>query len=62
MAVAELAVTHLQVRRIEWPGAGEIARLGLNKLGRGQAVAPEALEANYIRRSDAEILFPAPNS
>jgi tRNA threonylcarbamoyladenosine biosynthesis protein TsaB len=53
--IAELATTHLQVRQITWPDAGEIARLGFSKLAQGQMVAPEALEANYIRRSDAEI-------
>ncbi len=56
MAVAELNVGHLQVRQIEWPGAGEVARLGCIKLVQGQTVAPEDLEANYIRRSDAELV------
>jgi hypothetical protein len=32
-----------------------IARLGWKKKLAGEAVSPEALEANYIRRSDAEI-------
>ncbi|MFZ0804978.1 MAG: tRNA (adenosine(37)-N6)-threonylcarbamoyltransferase complex dimerization subunit type 1 TsaB [Candidatus Sulfotelmatobacter sp.] len=32
-----------------------IARLGWKKLRAGETVSPEALEANYIRRSDAEI-------
>jgi len=32
-----------------------IARLGWKKLQRGQAVSAEQLEANYMRRSDAEI-------
>jgi len=57
-AVAELASTHLHMRRIDWPDAGRIARLGLQKLIAGETIAPEALEANYIRRSDAEIFFP----
>jgi hypothetical protein len=30
--------------------------LGWRKIQFGQTVAPEQLEANYIRRSDAEIL------
>jgi tRNA threonylcarbamoyladenosine biosynthesis protein TsaB len=55
IVVAELAVAHLQIRQIEWPDAGKIARLGWNKLRKGQTVTTEALEANYIRRSDAEI-------
>ena len=32
-----------------------IARLGLQKLRAGKTVTPEQLEANYIRRTDAEI-------
>jgi tRNA threonylcarbamoyladenosine biosynthesis protein TsaB len=37
------------------PDAASIARLGAVKLRRGTIVSPEHLEANYIRRSDAEI-------
>jgi len=37
------------------PGAHVIARLGWRKLQAGLSVTPEQLEANYIRRSDAEI-------
>jgi tRNA threonylcarbamoyladenosine biosynthesis protein TsaB len=36
-------------------GAEAIARVGYRKLRVGETVAPEQLEANYIRRSDAEI-------
>lgn len=36
-------------------GADVMARLGWRKLRAGQTVSPEQLEANYIRRSDAEI-------
>jgi tRNA threonylcarbamoyladenosine biosynthesis protein TsaB len=35
--------------------AGAIALVGLKKLLAGQTVSPEQLEANYIRRSEAEI-------
>lgn len=35
--------------------AQDVARLGSRKLGAGEAVSPEQLEANYIRRTDAEI-------
>jgi tRNA threonylcarbamoyladenosine biosynthesis protein TsaB len=55
MGVAELAGMHLHVKQADWPDAGEIARLGYNKIRADLTVAPEALEANYIRRSDAEI-------
>lgn len=57
-SVLELSPMHLHCKQIEWPDAGEIARLGFSRLQAGQAVAPEALEANYLRRSDAEIFFP----
>ena len=36
-------------------GAEAIAKVGYRKLRAGETVAPEQLEANYIRRSDAEI-------
>ena len=50
-----------QVELIEYPNAGVIAHLGWEHLQRGQTVGPEELEANYIRRSDAEIFSkPAP--
>src|SRR4029077_4717710 len=39
---------------VEPLSAAAVARLGWRKLRRGQAVSPEQLEANYIRRSDAE--------
>jgi tRNA A37 threonylcarbamoyladenosine modification protein TsaB len=34
--------------------ADAIARLGFEKIQAGEVVAPEALDATYIRRSDAE--------
>jgi len=37
------------------PQADLIARLGALKLAAGQVVSPEELDANYIRRADAEI-------
>jgi tRNA threonylcarbamoyladenosine biosynthesis protein TsaB len=37
------------------PQGDVIARLGALKLAAGLAISPEALDANYIRRSDAEI-------
>jgi tRNA threonylcarbamoyladenosine biosynthesis protein TsaB len=51
----------IQFERIEHPNSGAIARLGWEHLQRGRIVRPEELEANYIRRSDAEIFSkPAP--
>ena len=40
---------------IEAVDAGTIAGLGWRKILAGETVSPEELEANYIRRSDAEI-------
>jgi tRNA threonylcarbamoyladenosine biosynthesis protein TsaB len=45
----------IQVELIEYPNSAVIARLGWDRLQRGQTVPPEELEANYIRHSDAEI-------
>jgi tRNA threonylcarbamoyladenosine biosynthesis protein TsaB len=45
----------LHVLEIERPRSDAIARLGWKKILAGETVSPEALEANYIRRSDAEI-------
>jgi tRNA threonylcarbamoyladenosine biosynthesis protein TsaB len=36
--------------------AGLVARLGWRKIRAGDTITPEALEANYIRRTDAEML------
>lgn len=43
------------VELIECPNSAVIARLGWEHLKRGETVRPEELEANYLRRSDAEI-------
>src|SRR5262249_8717892 len=45
----------LKVQEINRPQADVIARLAWGKLNKNQTIAPEALDANYIRRSDAEI-------
>jgi tRNA threonylcarbamoyladenosine biosynthesis protein TsaB len=41
--------------QVSYPDASVIARIGRRKLQAGQTVAPIELDANYIRRSDAEI-------
>jgi tRNA threonylcarbamoyladenosine biosynthesis protein TsaB len=41
------------------PTSADIARIGLGKLLAGQVVSVEDLDANYIRRSDAEIFSKA---
>ncbi|HUM05935.1 MAG TPA: tRNA (adenosine(37)-N6)-threonylcarbamoyltransferase complex dimerization subunit type 1 TsaB [Terriglobales bacterium] len=44
-----------QVAVAPYPRSDVIARLGWKRILRHETVSPEALEANYIRRSDAEI-------
>ena len=54
--IAELAREHgLRVEQIDRPGADVIARLGFEKIRSGDVVSVESLDANYIRRSDAEV-------
>jgi tRNA threonylcarbamoyladenosine biosynthesis protein TsaB len=45
----------LKVQEIERPQSDMIARLAWLKLGKKETIAPDVLDANYIRRSDAEI-------
>jgi tRNA A37 threonylcarbamoyladenosine modification protein TsaB len=45
----------IQGELIAYPNSGVLAQLGWEHLQRGDTVRPEALEANYLRRSDAEI-------
>ncbi|MFB3916323.1 MAG: tRNA (adenosine(37)-N6)-threonylcarbamoyltransferase complex dimerization subunit type 1 TsaB [Terriglobales bacterium] len=54
-SISDLAGMHLHLKQIEPPNAGDFARLGVRKILAGEVVATDALEANYIRRSDAEI-------
>jgi tRNA threonylcarbamoyladenosine biosynthesis protein TsaB len=54
--IAEFArAAGLTVTQIERPQSDAIVRLAWHKLEKNETVSPEALEANYIRRSDAEI-------
>lgn len=46
---------NLIAMQIEQPGSETAARVGLQKLLAGENVSVEDLDANYIRRSDAEI-------
>jgi tRNA threonylcarbamoyladenosine biosynthesis protein TsaB len=47
----------LEVKEIQRPRSDAIAQLGWKKILARETVSPEGLEANYIRRSDAEILW-----
>jgi tRNA threonylcarbamoyladenosine biosynthesis protein TsaB len=44
-----------EVQVVSRPQSDVIARIGALKIVAGQVILPEALDANYIRRSDAEI-------
>ena len=45
----------VSVSEVSPPNAQTVGALGWRKIQRGETVTPEQLEANYIRRSDAEI-------
>lgn len=45
----------MKVEGVAEPRSDAIARLGWEKIQAGETVAPEELEANYIRSTDAEI-------
>jgi tRNA threonylcarbamoyladenosine biosynthesis protein TsaB len=64
-SIAEAAtVEGIAVSLVDVLNAGSIAVLGWRKIIEGEIVAPENLEANYIRRTDAELLarFSQPRS
>ena len=57
-ALAELvSSSHSAVLVVMPPGSEVMARIGAVKLLAGETVSVEALDANYLRRSDAEIFF-----
>jgi tRNA threonylcarbamoyladenosine biosynthesis protein TsaB len=59
--IAELASTaHDAVKQIPRPGSETVAEIGARKLLAGETVLVETLDANYLRRSDAEIFFKGP--
>ncbi len=52
-SIADLArAANLKVEEVSRPRSDAIAHLGWKKIQSGQIVSPEALDANYIRRSD----------
>jgi tRNA threonylcarbamoyladenosine biosynthesis protein TsaB len=59
--VIEAQSRGLKVEEVEQPRSDVIARIGWRKLQSGQIISPQDLDANYIRRSDAEI-FSGSNS
>jgi tRNA A37 threonylcarbamoyladenosine modification protein TsaB len=50
-----LILSGMEVQSVPMPKADAIARIGFDKLQRGETVPPEALDATYIRRTDAEM-------
>ena len=55
-ALADSARSHaMQMEQVPEPRADTFARLGLAKIQLGEIAPADELEANYIRRSDAEI-------
>jgi tRNA threonylcarbamoyladenosine biosynthesis protein TsaB len=52
---AEARNRGLRVEQVDQPRSDMIARLGWRKVQRGETISPLDLDANYIRRSDAEI-------
>jgi tRNA threonylcarbamoyladenosine biosynthesis protein TsaB len=55
-AIAEAArLKGLRVVEVERPRSDVIAQLGWGKIVSGETASPEALEANYIGRSEAEL-------
>ncbi|HET9282224.1 MAG TPA: tRNA (adenosine(37)-N6)-threonylcarbamoyltransferase complex dimerization subunit type 1 TsaB [Candidatus Angelobacter sp.] len=56
--IAELAsASHVEVKQVQRPGSEAVAQICAQKLFAGETVTVEALDANYLRRSDAEIFF-----
>ena len=53
--VETLRAVGVSCEQIPYPGSEVVASLGWQHIQCGQTVRPEDLEANYIRRSDAEI-------
>jgi tRNA threonylcarbamoyladenosine biosynthesis protein TsaB len=52
-SIADLArAANLKVEEVPRPRSDAIARLGWKRIQSGQTISPDALDANYIRRSD----------
>jgi tRNA threonylcarbamoyladenosine biosynthesis protein TsaB len=56
--IVELAsASNTPINGVTRPGSEVIARIGAQKLLAGETVSAETLDANYLRRSDAELFF-----
>jgi len=56
-AIAEISGVAHKVNVVQRPDSGVIAKIGALKLLAGDKTSVESLDANYLRRSDAEIFF-----
>ncbi len=54
-----LQAAGIAVEAVARPRADLIARIGATRFGEGKTISAEELDANYIRRSDAEIFSPS---
>ena len=54
-SLAAVKQHRFSVRRMPRPSSAEIGSLGIKAIRFGETVTPEELDANYLRRSDAEI-------
>jgi tRNA threonylcarbamoyladenosine biosynthesis protein TsaB len=57
LVAQHVSAARIDILEIERPSSESIARIGLRKLLAGETVSAEALDANYIRRSDPEIFL-----
>ena len=57
---ADGSSSHPNVKVVPQPQADLYARIGAERILAGNTISPAELDANYIRRSDAEIFFRGP--
>jgi tRNA threonylcarbamoyladenosine biosynthesis protein TsaB len=59
LALHDHGLTPRNLIRVNRPNALSVTQLGYKKILAGQTITPEALDATYIRRADAEIKNPS---
>jgi tRNA threonylcarbamoyladenosine biosynthesis protein TsaB len=60
-SIAQLAsAANIHAQLVPHPGSEAVARLAARKLLAGDTISVDALDANYLRRSDAELFFKGP--
>jgi hypothetical protein len=53
----KLADARIEVNFTQRPDSMLVGKIGARKLAAGNTTSVEALDANYLRRSDAELFF-----